>query len=503
MLDLVDYAQKYWDLELMVIPLQGKKALIPWEQYQDKRPTNNYIQKNFLNSNCNIAILTGKISNVIVLDIDSQESYETTKSLLPLDTPICKTTQGYHYYFRYEPGYNNMTRALTNALRKYFNNQNIKVDLRADGGYVVAPPSIHPESKKEYEWINDIVEYTIQPMPQWLKDVIASSKNIAVPDLINEAPKDWIDSLLEKGVSEGSRNDTAARISGYLFNKGLSKTTVLLILNDWNKKNSPALPEKELKTIIESIYKKHLEHDNVLDDKAKFSIVKRILNEKGIDNDTLLKVHNVYSDISYEKKEQQESAPENALQIISNALGINILKIQKVHKEEPVYIFELEYITETRKIEILPKDLIAFKIFQSKISSVLNKFIKKPKNWNSILEQIFSIADEVMPDVIETELGAFEERVLIFLSEAKESISENVKDRPCFIYQKNYYLSLVSLKNYFKLNNVETGTDSSIAEKLRLLGWKRKSIMIYDESKKKNTGSRSMYYKDCAEVRYE
>ena len=95
---------------------------------------------------------------------------------------------------------------------------------------------MHPESKKEYEWINDIVEYTIQPMPQWLKDVIASSKNIAVPDLINEAPKDWIDSLLEKGVSEGSRNDTAARISGYLFNKGLSKTTVLLILNDWNKK---------------------------------------------------------------------------------------------------------------------------------------------------------------------------------------------------------------------------------------------------------------------------
>ena len=46
MLDLVDYAQKYWDLELMVIPLQGKKALIPWEQYQEKRPTNNYIQKN-------------------------------------------------------------------------------------------------------------------------------------------------------------------------------------------------------------------------------------------------------------------------------------------------------------------------------------------------------------------------------------------------------------------------------------------------------------------------
>ena len=62
-----------------------------------------------------------------------------------------------------------------------------------------------------------------------------------------------------------------------------------------------------------------------------------------------------------------------------------------------MYIFELEYVTETRKIEILPKDLIAFKIFQSKISSVLNKFIKKPKNWNSILEQIFSIADEVCP----------------------------------------------------------------------------------------------------------
>lgn len=503
MLDIIDYAQKYWDIGLMIIPLNGKKALTSWEEYQEKRPmTENYVKKNFFNSNCNIAIVTGKVSNIIVLDIDNQESYEVMKSILPLNTPICKTTHGYHYYFSYEQGYNNMTRTLTNGLRKYFNNQNLKVDLRSDGGYVVAPPSIHPDSKQEYEWINDIVEYVPQSMPTWLKDVILASKNIVTPDFIQDAPKDWIDSLLETGVQEGSRNDTAARISGYFFNKGLSKTTVLHILTDWNKKNEPPLNDKELKTIIESIYKKHLEHDTVLDDKVKFSMIKGILNEKGIDNETLFKIHNIYSNISYDNKKEDEN-PENALAIINNALGIEILKIQKVNKEEPVYIFELKYVTETRKIEILPKDLIAFKVFQSKISSSLNRFIKKPKTWNSLLETIFSIADEVTPDMIETELGAFEERVLIFLSEAKEVPNENVKDRPCFIFQKNYYLSLVALKNYFKLNNVETGTDSKIAENLRLLGWKRKSIALYDDAKKKNIGSRSMYYKECQEVKYE
>ena len=129
MLDIIDYAQKYWDIGLMIIPLNGKKALTSWEEYQEKRPaTENYVKKNFFNSNCNIAIVTGKVSNIIVLDIDNQESYEVMKSILPLDTPVCKTTHGYHCYFSYEQGYNNMTRTLTNGLRKYFNNQNLKVD---------------------------------------------------------------------------------------------------------------------------------------------------------------------------------------------------------------------------------------------------------------------------------------------------------------------------------------------------------------------------------------
>jgi hypothetical protein len=57
------------------------------------------------------------------------------------------------------------------------------------------------------------------------------------------------------GVGEGSRNDTAAKLAGGYIRRGLSDAEVLALLNDWNERNRPPLPERELRETIASIRK--------------------------------------------------------------------------------------------------------------------------------------------------------------------------------------------------------------------------------------------------------
>jgi putative DNA primase/helicase len=93
----------------------------------------------------NIGIATGAVSGVIVLDIDGRQGLETLKKLIaergPLSpTHAVKTARGWHLYFR--------TPASGIAIPCSSGNG---LDVRGDGGYVVAPPSIHI-SGHVYRW---------------------------------------------------------------------------------------------------------------------------------------------------------------------------------------------------------------------------------------------------------------------------------------------------------------------------------------------------------------
>jgi len=61
----------------------------------------------------------------------------------------------------------------------------------------------------------------------------------------------WLEEAM-KGVSEGERNATAAKIAGYWINN-LSPSDVLTILKTWNLNNTPSLSERDLETIIKSV----------------------------------------------------------------------------------------------------------------------------------------------------------------------------------------------------------------------------------------------------------
>jgi hypothetical protein len=119
--------------------------------------------------NLNIGIATGANSGCIVFDWDGPAGAGTRNMLaakhgaLPL-TPAVRTGKGEHEYFRY-PGGEDIRNKQNQPLLPGW-------DLRGNGGYVVAPPSRHPNGHS-YEWIRSPWDYDLQDLPEpWLDLII-------------------------------------------------------------------------------------------------------------------------------------------------------------------------------------------------------------------------------------------------------------------------------------------------------------------------------------------
>jgi hypothetical protein len=99
--------------------------------------------------NSNIGIATGSISNLIVVDVDEGKGGNWRDLLIgdvnemALKTPRVKTGAGLHFYYKLPPG--QVIKNSASVLAPH-------IDIRGEGGYVIAPPSRH-FSGKNYEWI--------------------------------------------------------------------------------------------------------------------------------------------------------------------------------------------------------------------------------------------------------------------------------------------------------------------------------------------------------------
>ncbi len=127
-----------------VIPVgDDKRPLVTWKPYQDRRATEAECLEWWSTwPGANIGIVTGKISNITVLDFDSPQAVRKMEERLPdaFLCPIAKTPRGgRHYWFPYDPSFKTCAGILPD------------VDCRSDGGYVVAPPSL--TAVGAYEWI--------------------------------------------------------------------------------------------------------------------------------------------------------------------------------------------------------------------------------------------------------------------------------------------------------------------------------------------------------------
>jgi replicative DNA helicase len=243
---------------------QCKIPLISWKEFQDRLPTIQEVAEWFDKwPDANIGIVTGKKSNLVVFDLDSDGAveYADNQGGFP-ETVKVKTGKGYHVYLQY-PDF---------EVRGSVKQQGLDIDIRADGGYVVAPPSIHG-SGNVYEWENGYSIHEIDPAPcepwmiDYLKNVAGGNKaenkqkpsenRVENPNRERtESPQPEYAGILKNGAMEGMRNHTATKLAGHLFAKGLDDSEVWEMLKLWNStKSNPPLDENELRRTFKSVSK--------------------------------------------------------------------------------------------------------------------------------------------------------------------------------------------------------------------------------------------------------
>lgn len=229
-------AKKYLEKGWSVIPVaRNKIPLINWKLYQDKLATTEEIEDWWKTwPDANIGVVTGKISGIVVIDIDVKSGGLETLKTLKLPTTLVSQTGsgGFHYFFKYA---------------KIKNSAGILqgVDIRGDGGYVVVPESIHL-SGNPYKWLveEELAEFPLEIFP--IEESGEQNSN---------TPEKWKD-IFENGAASGSRNNTAAKVAGFLLKRIERKNwkTAWAIYEMWClHKLQPRISEAEYKATFLSI----------------------------------------------------------------------------------------------------------------------------------------------------------------------------------------------------------------------------------------------------------
>jgi len=242
---LLESALWYAKQNLSVIPVgQNKKALIPWAKYQKERATEAQIRSWWKeHPKANVGIVTGKISGITVIDIDSQAGREAIDELTPdswLTPTAYSPSGGEHRWCKYAEGVGNSTRFLKDC------------DVRSEGGYVVSPPSQNGRGK--YAWKEDlsIADTDISEIPNSILSLLLN--NIYSKDHANHAnERQPIPTGSVPLIPKGKRDDTIFHIANRLI-KGSATQQELheyLTLIALHCCEVP-FPESEVNTKIES-----------------------------------------------------------------------------------------------------------------------------------------------------------------------------------------------------------------------------------------------------------
>jgi hypothetical protein len=241
------YAARAWS----VIPMQprGKRPLVPWREFQRRIAVADEIAHWFSRwPDANVGIVTGQISGIVVVDVDprhggrsSLAEVESRDGSLQATAEVTTGGGGRHLYFAH-PG-------VTTANRV---GMLPGIDLRGDGGCVVAPPSVHPSGRR-YAWVagRGPGEVALAPLPRHFGGGDTTLHPRGQP------PGHWR-RLVREHIVEGARNNTLASLCGHLLSRGVDSNVVAELMLAWNRSHCrPPLPDAEVLRVVESIERMH------------------------------------------------------------------------------------------------------------------------------------------------------------------------------------------------------------------------------------------------------
>jgi len=235
--DLTDAALTYAAHGWSVIPLRrrGKAPLTP-RGVKDANTDANTIRRwwrRWPGANIGLAVPEG----FLVVDVDSPEALHRLRAEnveLPTTTRA-KTGRGLHLW------YASGDVAVRNRVALFPG-----VDVRAPGGYVVAPPSLH-RSGRIYRWEVELDRSAIAECPEWLLCRLTKSRAQT-----GRSDEEWIHKIREP-VPQGRRNQSLAEVAGLLFRRLPAQVAAELAYCWAQVKLSPPLPPSEIRQTVESI----------------------------------------------------------------------------------------------------------------------------------------------------------------------------------------------------------------------------------------------------------
>lgn len=246
-----------------VIPAKkDKKPFIKWQPFQESPADAVQIREWWQKwPNANIAIVTGKKSNLTVVDVDSEKGRDAINEFLPdsLQIPTAKTPKGWHYYFKYVKGSGNGVRFLHDC------------DVRSEGGYVIAPPSSNGH-EKAYNWLDGLKISEVAPevMPEFLaitleQATFSANKNALDPLVYAQTD---CNTVQHEGnncniFTKGRRDNDLFRVGNCLIKGGMPEKEAVMYLEYLAKTCSPAFTEKEAAEKINSALKRQTDRDKI------------------------------------------------------------------------------------------------------------------------------------------------------------------------------------------------------------------------------------------------
>ena len=245
-----DYAASYLDLRFSVFPLVARTKK-PATENGFKDASNSPKQKEIWTSSSdfNIGIATGEMSGISVIDVDVKSggiaSFEKLKTDhgLNANTLTVKTPGGgLHLYYRDKLGIKGAIGILPG------------IDIRSNGGYVAAPPSVHPNGGT---YIFDEIDFSVARTVD-IQNMLAPFPHELIGKLRSKSKKviKHSDSVVGGRIPDGRRFESLRSMLGALKAKGISQLNARKILHDENDNRCvPPLPRDEVDRIVDGIFR--------------------------------------------------------------------------------------------------------------------------------------------------------------------------------------------------------------------------------------------------------
>jgi len=271
------WVRYYYSLGFSVFPVKQtdppsvdnkRPNISTWKKYIDKRPTQEEIEQWLKEKKFqNIALVLGHVSgDIVALDLDDDKIVDDAE--LTLDTFM--NDMGIWVQATGKDGRYHLIGKHTGDPGNTQKDNNVNLEYRANGAYIVICPSVHPNGKVyhylNYEKVGELPELKTHDMFRYYNDIRkrlyekrhiqkkVTEEHIEIEGI--EAP--CIANVFKGGLKEGRRNDTALALASWYKNtKKLNPTEIKSLMINWNKRNDPALPLNELTSVVNSALQKN------------------------------------------------------------------------------------------------------------------------------------------------------------------------------------------------------------------------------------------------------